>query len=186
MLLTENLTLMNCRKLFKNSNPVIGRLSGDKRFCITVPMRGAFSDPMLFANPIAHSIIGPLLEYDVRLDSFTAVTSYPGAKLQHTHRDHVYLFRKARIGAKMLPHAFSLFVPLIDVDLKTGPTALSLGSHKREDSEDYLCNDWKKKSLKRGDCLIIDYRLIHRGMPNNTQNVVRPVLFMVFSRSWFF
>jgi isocitrate lyase len=39
--------------------------------------------------------------------------------------------------------------------------------------------------FRRGDCLLLDYRTLHTGMPNQSARV-RPVLYMVYARGWFF
>jgi hypothetical protein len=39
--------------------------------------------------------------------------------------------------------------------------------------------------LQRGDCLLLDYRTLHAGMPNQSTRA-RPVLYLVYARRWFF
>ena len=40
-------------------------------------------------------------------------------------------------------------------------------------------------TFERGDAILIDYRTLHGGQPNMSQ-IVRPILYMVYARSWFF
>jgi hypothetical protein len=35
-----------------------------------------------------------------------------------------------------------------------------------------------------GDCLLVDYRLLHMGMANRSDNV-RPILYNIYQRPWF-
>ena len=39
--------------------------------------------------------------------------------------------------------------------------------------------------FQRGDCVLVDYRTLHAGMPNNS-SIVRPILYLVYMREWFF
>lgn len=148
-------------------------------------MVGPFGDPGLCANPLVLSIVRPPLGNDVRLNSVTVVTSYPGADQQHIHRDHYHLYLKDNISTMVPASAFAVAVPLIDVALKTGPTAVWLGSHRWMDRE-VAAKDCVAKSLARGDCLIYDFRTLHTGNPNKSKNLKRPILFMVYARPWFF
>jgi ectoine hydroxylase-related dioxygenase (phytanoyl-CoA dioxygenase family) len=38
---------------------------------------------------------------------------------------------------------------------------------------------------QRGDGVLFDYRLLHSGLPNDSARM-RPVLYMAYSRTWFF
>jgi hypothetical protein len=40
-------------------------------------------------------------------------------------------------------------------------------------------------TFQRGDAILIDYRTLHGGQPNMSQ-IVRPILYLVYARSWFF
>jgi SEC-C motif len=40
-------------------------------------------------------------------------------------------------------------------------------------------------SLQRGDCLLMDYRTLHTGLPNQSGRA-RPMVYMVYARPWFF
>ena len=39
--------------------------------------------------------------------------------------------------------------------------------------------------LRRGDCIVLDYRTLHAGLPNRS-NRARPIVYMVYARPWFF
>src|ERR1700761_979342 len=105
---------------------------GDGRFELAIRMTGAFGKPELFANGIVCNFLGQLLGGPLmRLGSMTAVASFPGAAMQHIHRDHQQLFLEfANIGINLPAFAVNVSMPLIDIDHTTGPTGIWPGSHR--------------------------------------------------------
>ena len=166
-------------------NPVMQVGAG--RFEIALRMTGAFGHPDLYANPVLLNFLRPQLGgADMRLSGFTAVASYPGAAAQHHHRDHDLLYSEHAGLTQTLPiYAVNVSVPLVDVDLAIGPTGIWLGSHRWP--EDAIPNPDFITSVpfQRGDCILMDYRTLHIGVPNRSQ-VMRPILYLVYSRIWFF
>ena len=158
---------------------------GNARYEIAMRMNGVFGDPDVFANPILCKFLYPLLGEDMRLGGFTVVTAYPGAALQHPHRDHDHLFPTAGIPHNIPVYAVNIAVPLIDVDIEQGPTAVWPGSHQASSAVELKQEDAVAFSLRRGDCLLIDYRTMHAGMPNLTDRM-RPILYLPYTRTWFF
>jgi Phytanoyl-CoA dioxygenase (PhyH)/SEC-C motif len=164
-------------------NPI--RASGKARYEITLRMRGAFARPDVFANPLLRSILAPLLGADMQLNSFTIVVSYPGATVQQVHRDHGHLFASdPGIGPNLPVYAVNVVVPLIDVELRTGPTAVWPGSHRWPSNIQAEPDGMRAVPLHRGDCMLLDYRTLHTGLPNQGDRV-RPILYMVYARGWF-
>jgi hypothetical protein len=164
-------------------NPIDPR--GTARFEITVRMSGAFGRPDGFANPLLRSVLAPLLGGDMQLNSFSIVVSYPGAKMQEIHRDHGHLFASdSDIGTSLPVYAVNVAVPLVDVDLATGPTGVWPGSHRWPTGMQALPEAVAAIPLKRGDCMLVDYRTLHTGLPNLSVRV-RPILYMVYARGWF-
>jgi ectoine hydroxylase-related dioxygenase (phytanoyl-CoA dioxygenase family) len=164
-------------------NPIIAR--GEGRYQITPRMSGAFGAPGIFANPLLHRVLASLLGRDMQLSSMTLVVSYPGASLQPIHRDHGYLFAHPDVAANLPVHAINVVVPLIDVDLQTGPTAVWPGSHLWPEGAQAQPAAAAACALQRSDCMLLDYRTIHTGLPNQSLRV-RPILYLVYARSWFF
>ena len=163
-------------------NPLIE--VGDARFEIAISMSGVFARPQVFANPLLHRFLGGVLGEDLRLSGFTAVVSHPGAGLQHPHRDHRFLFPGSAQSNAVPTYAINVSVPLIDVDEATGPTAIWPGSHKW--AEDFIPDYYALNvPFRRGDAVLIDYRTLHTGLPNAGTRV-RPILYMVYARTWFF
>jgi hypothetical protein len=154
---------------------------GDSRYDIALRMTGAFGRPEVFANGLIVSLLRPLLGNHMLLNSLTAVVAHPNAQQQRIHRDYPHLFEYAR---NMPTHAVNVVVPLVDVDLATGPTGVWLGSHLW-DGNDAPLESMTATVLTRGDCMMMDYRLLHAGLPNRTGRP-RPMLYLVYARPWFF
>lgn len=157
---------------------------GEARYEIILPMTGGFGNTEVFANDLLLKFLAPLLGRDLHLNSFTAVVSHPGAQQQRVHRDYPHLFVEPGVGPSMLPHAVNVVVPLIDVDIQTGPTGVWLGSHRSQgisvgNQPMTVC------ALQRGDCIVLDYRTLHAGLPNQSSRA-RPIVYMVYARPWFF
>src|SRR5258708_24537468 len=128
---------------------------GGSRYEVILPMTGAFGEPQVFANALLIRFLAPLLGRDLHLNSFTAVISHPGAPQQRVHRDYPHLFFEPGVGPSMLVHAVNVVVPLVDVDMQTGPTGVWLGSHRLqgisvENESMTVC------PLRRGDCIVLD------------------------------
>jgi hypothetical protein len=180
---TLDLAAMETEAMRPPPNRLIG--VGRARYDTTLRMSGAFGRPEVFANPLLLKFLRPLLGRDMRLNSFTAVASYPGAPAQQPHRDHDHLFPQPDVATGLPVYAVNVAVPLIDVDLETGPTGVWLGSHRSGQKVAVMAKDMKASPLQRGDCMMIDYRTLHAGMPNRSGNA-RPILYMVYARRWFF
>ena len=160
---------------------------GNGRFEIALRMNGVFGQPSLFANPVLMKFLTPLLGGNMmRLSSVTAVASFPGAAAQHIHRDHQQLFYEfAQIGPALPLYGVNVSVPLIDIDSVTGPTGIWPGSHRWPEQQKATAEGMASIPFQRGDCVLIDYRTMHTGLPNASQTV-RPILYLVYSREWFF
>jgi hypothetical protein len=157
---------------------------GSARYDITVQMTDAFGAPDVFANGLLLKFLRPLLGEDMRLSNFTLVVAHPGAPQQNVHRDHTHLFFQPGVGPNLPVYAVNVAVPLIDVDIETGPTGIWLGSHRSAQisappSALTACT-WK-----RGDCVLLDYRTLHAGLANFSRQA-RPIVYMVYACPWFF
>lgn len=97
-------------------------------------------------------------------NSYVAASGYlinkPGSKSQNWHKDG--------------PDAgfIDCFVPLIDLNDELGPTAFLLG-----DEEDELV-----PMLNKGNILLFDYRTIHRGQGNTSEDTTRTLAYAVYRR----
>ena len=109
------------------------------------------------------------------------VTSVPSATAQAWHSD----------GGD--PGMFNVFVPLVPLTRCNGPTQLQPGSHRgvandaREGSisggvecEEGAEESWVAPLLGEGELLIFDYRVRHRGLPNDSDSD-RPVAYVTYA-----
>ena len=79
------------------------------------------------------------------------------------------------------PYAICIFIPLIDLNDTVGYTQFWLGSHKYKNLQGFgkfseISNSTCDigRTTKKGNGILYDYRLLHRGMPNTnfrTNNV---------------
>ncbi|MDB5438773.1 MAG: kanJ 2 [Caulobacteraceae bacterium] len=173
---------MRARSNAPPPNPVLE--VGAKRYEILLDLKGEFTRPDLFGNRLLCRFLGPMLAH-MKLSGMTVVISYPGAELQHMHRDHALLYTDPGLNAALPPYAINVAVPLVDVDAVTGPTAICLGSHRWPPEREPRIEDLSAVEFLRGDCILIDYRTFHTGLPNQGKNP-RPILYMVYTRTWFF
>jgi Ser/Thr protein kinase RdoA (MazF antagonist) len=118
------------------------------------------------------------------LGSFGAVVALPGAERQHIHRDHPPLFENPDLDAQVPSFAVTVVIPLVDLTIATGSTRVWKGSHRQYHSEDLRPELSCVPLAKRGSCYLMDYQLLHGGMPNKS-NQIRPILYLNYYRSWF-
>jgi hypothetical protein len=158
---------------------------GDARFQVTPRLNGALGAPEVFANSLLRRILVSLLREDMQLNSFTLVVSLPGASLQPVHSDFGHLYSEPGVVPILPVYAINVIVPLIDVDLAGGPTGLWPGSHRWPANIRPQPETVSAGAIQRGDCLLLDYRTLHTGLPNRSASL-RPIACRVYARSWFF
>lgn len=163
---------------------------GAKRTQVTVAIQGPFNSPRLYANDFFLPVLKLVLGEQLILGSFGAVVSLPGAPDQHTHRDHpnIYEFTETEatepwVDIVLPPYALNVIVPLVPLNATNGTTRLWLGSHLvpksrtgQMPSVDPLAD--------LGDCVLVDYRLLHAGTANCSATP-RPILYNMYCRPWF-
>lgn len=152
----------------------------NRRYIVTVPLKGPFNNPVLYANstllPIFRRILGP----DCILASMGAVIAMPGASDQHIHSDYGPLFTEQPDLHRQLPtYAITVGIPLVDIDAANGPTKIWPGSHRtnRQEKRELLCGPM-------GCCYFWDYRTLHAG-GSNFSEAMRPLLYLAYTRRWF-
>ena len=163
---------------------------GDKRTQVTVAIEGPFNSPHLYANDFILPVLKLALGDQLILGSFGSVVSLPGATDQHTHRDHPNIYElteteatEAWVDILLPPYALNVIVPLVALNATNGTTRLWLGSHlvaksrtQQMPSVDPVAN--------LGDCVLVDYRLLHCGTANRSTDP-RPILYNMYCRPWF-
>ncbi|MBI3556810.1 MAG: phytanoyl-CoA dioxygenase family protein [Deltaproteobacteria bacterium] len=132
----------------------------------------------IFGNKKVHTIVSALLGtsdhytplYDVGFNT-------SGKKPQHIHRDFSPIL--PQLNSPLPTTTIALAVPLVNMDEDNGVLELWPGSHKLIDSKlrfnDRLDGQVGKKKgvrpfLPAGSLFLRDTRLIHRGMPNPSQD----------------
>jgi ectoine hydroxylase-related dioxygenase (phytanoyl-CoA dioxygenase family) len=170
------------------------------RYAAILPFEGPFLERTFYANPRLLEILGALLGTSHCIGSLEVVVAMPGAGRQHQHIDgpirldqSIGKRRKVFQGdlSELPPYAVGLAVPLCDVNEDNGPTALWPGSHRtalrpRIPSESEIRRDYPLENMVGdfGRSYLFDYRTFHGGQPNFTREP-RPLLMLVFTRSWF-
>jgi ectoine hydroxylase-related dioxygenase (phytanoyl-CoA dioxygenase family) len=157
---------------------------GDKRILVPVKVTGAFNTPQLYANPFVFPLVQDLLGAECVLGSFGAITALPGAEDQRIHRDHPFLFHEEVIDTLMPVYAVTAIVPLVDVDEYRGTTRVWPGSHRVWQEGEAAELSSEDPVARVGSCILMDYRLLHGGTANRSEQV-RPILYIVYHRSWF-
>jgi hypothetical protein len=158
---------------------------GEARYEITLRVSGALGALDVIANRLLLRFLNPLLGDDMLLSGLTAVVSHPGSAQQHIHRDFGHLFAEPSVGPALPVYAVNVGVPLIDVDIITGPTCIWLGSHRWAPNVLPQRQAMTECPFQRGDCILLDYRTFHSGLPN-LSGQARPIVYMVYTRPWFF
>lgn len=165
---------------------------GHNRYMINVDLEPPFLSPSLYANPILDSLLNEWLGSEYVISSFGSVVAFAGSADQSIHVDYPPLFDSAEVCNALPPYAISVVLPLIDLDDKTGATAVWPQSHTDPSSRDKLAGlvngtDQSKPQIpygKQGDALLMDMRLIHTGTANASDDA-RPLVYIVYARPWF-
>jgi len=163
---------------------------GDKRTQVTVEIEGLFNSPQLYANAFLLPVLKLVLGEELILGGFGSVVSLPGAAEQHAHRDHPNIYElteteatEAWVDMLLPPYALNLIVPLVPLDAVNGTTRLWPGSHLVVKSRTQQMPS-VDPAADPGDCLLVDYRLLHGGTANCSQSP-RPILYNLYCRAWF-
>ena len=160
---------------------------GNKRYLVTVDMKGAFADPAIYANPTVVDIAKASLGEKCVLESVGVVLSLPGSQDQHIHTDgHLY---HEKIDNILPAFALTILFPLVDMNAVTGTTIIWPGTHRTMPDPKLLkAGDPKftkiTSNIDRGSCAVWDYRTSHGGQANSA-DYPRPALFMTFCRYWY-
>lgn len=145
-------------------------------------------------NVLLQKQFGSLSEIDF---DASVVYSRPGAIAQGWHADGSHQRGANDAGWEkdgwktQLADAYAicLFLPLIDLNDEVGFTQFWPGSHRSSNFLGFgpvaeVTGSTFDGKCSAGDGVWYDYRLLHRGMPNNS-NVVRPVLQVIFKKKWY-
>lgn len=165
---------------------------GHNRIQIPLHLNGSFCEECFYANEGLMPMLEYLLGRSLIINSLGSVFSMPGSPDQHAHRDmeNIYVTEaNADSDCSWLshapPYAVTVGIPLVPITQQTGNTRFWPGTHLTTihadapglgDGVDFTCDI--------GTCVLFDYRIIHAGVAN-TSEVIRPLLYCVYSRPWF-
>jgi len=139
------------------------------------------------------------------------IFSHPGSADQPWHTDGSPLFGNNGINESLPSYAINIFVGLHDADelMVLGPTEFVAGSHQMDPEVvmDTMIDTAVPAVIGKGDVLLYDYRVCHRGTSNLSSTlsvapseaveeeddhakhtgggVVRKVLYQMYARPWF-
>ena len=164
---------------------------GSGRTHVTLELHKHWHDPAFYANTWLYSFVRHVLGPDFTLPTFAVAVSEPGASAQYIHRDQPWLFDDPAIERQLPASSITVSVPLVDLDQQIGSTEFQPGSHHPRNAADMAARrpvsgiDFTPVLAQRGDCILWDSRLIHRGMPNRSLRT-RPIVLMYYQKPWFF
>ena len=119
----------------------------------------------------------------------SVVYSRPGSEAQDWHTDGAHVghsegWDEAGFAADP-PYALCVFVAMVDLDRTVGFTQFWPGTHRYAELAGFggaapVLGCAVDGLVPAGGCVIYDYRLMHRGMPNVSQATKRPVLQLLY------
>ena len=178
----------NCFRYQEVASRCLGRL--DVR-------RGAnnypFNQAGVIDNPKIMNVVKDLLGDDARLVYCGLIFSMPNSADQPWHQDGSPLFPQS-IGIDFPVYALNVFIPMHDIIEDVGPPEFFPGSHMSKRATE-INQDVEKAAkcpnavigpnLKRGQVLIYDYRVCHRGTSNLSTSQMKSMLYLMYARPWF-
>ena len=158
---------------------------GDRRRQAVTRLENPFDNNNLLSNSYLTPVLQHLLGDDYILASSVLVTSYPGAKDQHIHRDYPPLFDDYDICNTMPTYAVTLSIPLVLLSPLTGTTRVYPGTHHNNSTDEGPPTLGNSISVlpDYGGCYLFDAQVRHGGTAN-LSDLFRPILYLVFARSW--
>lgn len=123
------------------------------------------------------AVLGP----DAVVHMAGVIMNKAGSDDQAWHRDSSHLFPQ-----ELPPHAIVIFIPLVPMTEVNGPTHFKPGSHKL--AAKLIGTDVGMESVTCwpgvGSVTMWDYRLLHRGKRNRTEEH-RPVMYLAVTKPWY-
>lgn len=144
---------------------------------------------------LLEQVLGTKAEIDFDI---SVVYSRPNARVQGWHADGSHQKGANDAGWDVNgwesqlsdTYAICLFLPLVDLDHEVGFTQFWPASHRSRNFVGFgpvaeITKSTFDGICKGGDCVWYDYRLLHRGMPNNSDRTTRPILQVIFKKKWY-
>lgn len=158
------------------------------------PMSDRFLDPLIIEHPFAIQVIERVLGSDFySYLPYGCNTAWPGSPVQWIHRDSKHLFPE--LPYALPPATLVANIPLVDFTVDNGCTEVWPGSHLVVDTDQDVIDDpytrWSEDKasllpsvrtvMPAGSLVVRDMRMLHRGMPNET-DIIRSMIAVVFFR----
>jgi len=166
------------------------------RYEVWSPLIPPFTSDEFLLSPFVLPVIKYVMNAErLEVDTFSSVTSLPGAPTQHWHRDAGTIFDYKEFPHPLPSYGTVMFVPLVDLVKENGPTEFWLKSHHPcRNKIELHHNDWTTSECpwvkepkvvygKKGLVILYDYYLMHRGGPNKS-NEQRPLMYLSWVRDW--
>src|ERR1700722_8072937 len=143
---------------------------GANRYQMHLPFEAPFADPILYSNPTVHAILENLFGEDMICTYFASDTPFPGSDYQKVHLDCRLPFPESEYGVPV--YTVVVNTPLVDFTVENGPLEMwPGGTHMIAQPKDLETIPKSMPSvkplMKRGDILMRDARVWHRGTPSN-------------------
>ena len=161
---------------------------GNKRHMVTLDIDGPINSPELYDNPTMTAVAKKILGDDFIMGSVNIAVALPGAPHQSVHREHPPLFKESDRFRHDTPcYAIAILIPLIKASPVVG-TTLVIKESQNMSFYDTENSDLPSQAyfLDLGSCIMVDYKVWHQGLANNSEDTIRPLLTVVFQRSWFY
>jgi ectoine hydroxylase-related dioxygenase (phytanoyl-CoA dioxygenase family) len=159
----------------------------NKRFIVTIDVKDEFNNANLFGNTLILNLLNKLFTDKIIISDFHCVTAMPGAGDMPLHKDGC-IFDGNPLSTLLPPHAIGLLIPLIPFTIENGATRFWYGSHlntTKQEHEYESDTNYYDAVLDIGSCILMDYRLVHKASPNQS-NQIRPLLYINYSAIWYF
>lgn len=142
--------------------------------------------------PVVEHFLGDVTTLHIAI---SVVYSRPGAPDQYWHADGPHLsptpWNACSLDERSEadPYAICAFLPLVDLSQDVGFTQFWPGSHKHEQLIGFgeacpIVHSNYDAIVTAGDCVLYDYRLIHRGMGNRS-DMERPILQFLYHKNFY-
>lgn len=154
---------------------------GHQRTHYILEIQHALNRPGFYAAPAVYALAERMLDSGFILVSAAVAYAEPGITPQYLHRDQPLLFAGHQISEAIPAVSLTVAIPLVDTNDLVGGTEFVIGSHRREIADINLA----ATGTFKGDCLVWDSRLLHRGRVNRG-TTPRPLVLLYYQRPWFF
>jgi len=176
-------TLWSAFKRFKNTSDAADfkyPVQGEGREEHMLPFASPYNDSYIHDSRLIR-IMSEFLRGPFKMELQTIINSKTGSGNQRWHQGWRYLFHPEE---RLPPYAAVVTMPLVPLSEDMGPTQICPGKKLRF-YRGWSCPEGAlAASSTLGTVIIFDYKTLHRG-PANTASIDRPMLSLVYSRSFF-